>query len=81
MTLHEDTLRWLERGNDMGATHVLVLCDTIEWRYYPAFVMTGEDARKCVDEKSAQERTILTGLYKLSEDWQTQLSQHRPFTL
>ena len=47
MTLDQDTLAdWFERGKSMGATHLIVVCDTFDYEDYPVFVMPNEDVRK-----------------------------------
>lgn len=34
---------WIKRGKDMGATHLISVCDTFDYDDYPVFVMPGED--------------------------------------
>lgn len=79
MTTKADITRWLHRGQEKGATHVLVVCDTFDHSDYPVYVMPGEDARKRADENNGPNMTRLMEVYKLSDDWQTQLDQRRSF--
>lgn len=75
----EDIIRWLHRGQEKGATHMLVVCDTFDWSDFPVYVMPGQDARKEADSRNGPNMTKLMEVYKLSDDWQTQLDQHRCF--
>jgi hypothetical protein len=78
-TTREDIIDWLHQGREKKATHVLVVCDTFDWTDYPVFVMSGEDARKRAEENNGPNMTKLMEVYKLSDDWQTQLDQRRCF--
>ena len=79
LTTRENIRGWLHRGQKNGATHVLVVCDTFDYGDYPVFVMPGQDVRKIADENNGPNMTKLMEIYKLSEDWDTQLSQFRSF--
>lgn len=80
MTTTRDDIRgWLERGKRMGATHVIVVCDTYDWSDYPVFVMPDEDARKKADENNGPNMTKLMEVYNLGKDWDVQLAQYRSF--
>ena len=45
-TTRERIREWIERGQEEGATHVIVVCDTFDWEDYPVMVKPGEDVRK-----------------------------------
>lgn len=78
-TTQSDIRDWLERGKKKGATHMLVVCDTFDWSDYPVFVMPHEDARKVADDNNGRNMTKLMEVYKISDDWNKQLSEHRSF--
>ena len=78
-TTREDITGWLHRGQEKGASHVLVVCDTFDWSDYPVFVMPGQDVRKAAEENNGPNMTKLMEVYKLEDDWETQLNQHRSF--
>jgi hypothetical protein len=78
-TTRDDIIDWFHEGQAKGATHVLVVCNTSDWSDYPVFVMPGEDARKRAEENNGPNMTKLMEIYKLSDDWQTQLDQRRCF--
>ncbi|MCK5020680.1 MAG: hypothetical protein KAS32_26910 [Candidatus Peribacteraceae bacterium] len=39
----QDIDRWIKEGQDMGATHIISVCDTFDWDDYPAYVMPDEN--------------------------------------
>ncbi len=78
-TTREDITGWLHRGQEKGATHMLVVCDTFDWSDYPVFIMLGQDARKLADANNGPNMTKLMEVYKLSMDWATQLNERRSF--
>ena len=78
-TTRDDITQWLHRGQEKGATHMLVVCDTFDYSDYPVFVMPGQDAHKVADENNGRNMTKLMEVYKLAMDWETQLSQFRSF--
>ena len=57
--------RWLEKAKEKGATHVVVVCDTFDWSYYPVYVMPGEDARKIADANNGPNMTKLMEVYNM----------------
>jgi hypothetical protein len=78
-TTKAEITQWLHRGQEKKATHVLVVCDTFDWSDYPVFVMPGEDAREIAEKNNGRNMTKLMEVYKLADDWQTQLDQRRCF--
>lgn len=49
-TTKEDIRGWRKRGEELGATHLIVVCDTFDWDDYPVFVMKNECPRKKIKE-------------------------------
>jgi hypothetical protein len=43
MTTLEDIKRWKENGIRLGASHVIVVCDTFEYEDYPVYAYTPTD--------------------------------------
>jgi len=39
----EDINRWINEGKEMGATHLISVCDTYAWEYHPVYVMPDQD--------------------------------------
>ena len=52
---------WVERAKEMGATHIISVCDTFDWEDYPVYVMPHET----VDEK--KNRFDGTNMQKINE--------------
>ena len=71
--------RWLERGKEKGATHVIVATDTFDYGDYPVLVMPGDDPRRKVEELRNEKMTIVMEVYSLKMDIEAQLNEHRAF--
>ena len=41
-----DFVAWFEEGKKLGATHMIIVCDTFDHEDYPVYVEPGEDVRK-----------------------------------
>ncbi len=75
----EDIQGWLKRGQDKGATHVIVVCDTFDYDDYPVFVMPGEDARAKADEHNGKNMQKVMEVYNLGMDIGRQRAERRAF--
>ncbi len=73
----EDVQRWLEEGEEKGATHLIVACDTFDYENYPVFVMPGESCEKKVEEVKGNSMQSVDEVYDLAEDVTRQLSELR----
>jgi hypothetical protein len=60
-----------ERGEKMGATHVIIICDTFDWEDYPVFVMPGEDVHERVKDFRGNMQKLME-VYKVSLGWEAQ---------
>lgn len=76
-TTKDDIRRWLERGKEGGASHMVVCCDTFDRSDYPVYVQTAEAAHAKV--KSPGEMQKVMEVYKLDLDWDAQLAERRAF--
>lgn len=76
-TTVDDIRRWLQRGKDEGATHVIVMCDTFDYDDYPVNVMPNQDAREIVNERDGKNMAKLVEVYNLSMDWEEQIAEFR----
>ena len=74
-TTKSDIQQWFERGQQKGATHMVVVCDTFDWEDYPVFAFTEEEARKHFTDYSNMKKPM--ECYKLTDDMQEQLALHR----
>lgn len=78
-TTKADIRVWLERGQEQGATHLIVACDTFDWGDYPVFVKPGEDAREVAAKYDGPNMQKLMEVYRLDMDWSAQLEEARAF--
>ncbi len=62
---YEQVEEWKTRGKDMGATHIISVCDTFDWDDYPVFVMPGEDAKAKEREYRGKEMARVNEVIKL----------------
>jgi len=76
MTTKQDIREWLEEGQEQGATHVIVMCDTFDWSDYPVFVSPDEKVREVEEEKRGNMQTVIE-VYNLSMDLDEQLNEFR----
>ncbi len=76
MTTKQDIREWLEEGQEQGATHVIVMCDTFDWSDYPVFVSPDEKVREVEEEKRGSMQTVIE-VYNLSMDLDEQLNEFR----
>lgn len=75
----EDIRRWLQRGHIKRATHVVVICDTLEYEDFPLLVMPGEDPRKIVKDRDGINMERVMEVYNLALDDEEQIAQRRVF--
>lgn len=76
-TSRQEIERWIKRGKDQNATHVIVVCDTFDYEDYPVFVKEGQDVRKVFEAYSGKNMQRVMEVYNLSMDIQKQLNEHR----
>lgn len=69
----DDIRRWLKKGKEEGATHVIVICDTYDYSDFPVMVMPEQDAKKEADAQAKKNMQIVMEVYDLSLDWEEQL--------
>lgn len=63
---------WFRRGKGLGATHMIIVCDTFSYEDYPKFVMPGEDARKAALTLGDMQRIM--EVYNLAMDADEQIA-------
>lgn len=72
-----DIRRWLERGRQNGATHLIVVCDTFDHDDYPVFVKPTEDPHEVEETYNGKEMQRVMEVYRLDMSWDDQLAEHR----
>lgn len=78
-TSKEDIRNWIKYGQEQGATHLIVVCDTYDWDDYPVYVMATEDVRKKYADYNGPNMQKVMEVYNLTKDIEKQLSQYRAF--
>lgn len=73
-TTRADIRRWLDRGLEKGASHMVVMCDTFDWSDYPVYVMPGQNPRDFGKSENMQKPMEC---YDLRMDLDAQLAEHR----
>ena len=76
-TTVSDIAGWIKRGQDMGATHIVVVCDTFDYVDYPCFCMSKEEALEKYHNPGEMQRVM--EVYNLGGDIQEQLQMRRAF--
>lgn len=81
--------KWFEEGKRMGATHMVVVCDTYDYSDFPIYVMPGEDARKKAFEYGDEQYGLpvkvnsnmskVVEVYSMALPIEDQLKPHRVF--
>lgn len=81
-TTKEDIRRWIERGRETGATHLIVVADTWDWEDYGVYVYAPNDARHEQTYQNSREYTKVMEVYWIEPeaDIEAQLNMYRSFT-
>lgn len=80
MTSKQDIKGWLHRDEAKSATHMLVVCDMFDYTDYPVFANSKNDAEMKYEQyDDTESMSKVMEVYKLSEDIDEQLNQHRAF--
>ena len=66
---------WLEEGKEKNASHLIVICDTFDYSYYPVFVKRDESATQRVEAYRAKSMQKVMEVYSIDEDWGPQLKE------
>lgn len=79
----EDISRWFDTGVKKGATHLIVLCDTFDHGDYPKYVMPGDNTQQIVGAYNKGEFPMqkVMEVYRLSDNKEKQLNEHRAFNI
>jgi hypothetical protein len=72
-----DLRAWLKQGQDKGASHMIVVCDTFDWEDYPVYVMPTQVAEEICEQHKKSNMQKVMEVYNLSKDLESQLNEHR----
>jgi hypothetical protein len=76
-----DIMEWLERGKEAGATHVVIVCDTLDWNNYPVFVTPTDKVEEIIDRYNFKNMQKIMEVYNLSASIEEQLSERKAWHL
>lgn len=77
-TTKQDISNWFDRGLDLGADFMIIVCDTFDYEDYPVFC-TSDVFKETHDKHNGQDMQKIMEVYDLSMDKDEQLSQERVF--
>lgn len=77
MTTKDDLRAWLDESQSMGATHLLIVCDTFDWDDYPVRVMPYHNVREIAKKYDGVNMQKIMECYDLSKDLEAQLAEPR----
>lgn len=81
MTTINDIKSWLEDGVEIGATHVIIICDGFSDTFYPIHVMPHEDVRALYREYNYHNLQFVEEVYSLSRNTEEQLAERKALYL
>jgi hypothetical protein len=70
---------WFNEGVKMGATHMIVVCDTFDYEDYPVFVPPDLSVRDEVNNSDGNNMQRVMEVYDLSMDREAQIAEVRAF--
>jgi hypothetical protein len=78
-TSREDIRNWIKSGQEQGATHMIVVCDTFDWEDYPVYVMPTDDVHKKLADHNGPNMQKVMEVYALQKDVEKQIGSFRAF--
>ena len=72
---YEDVHEWLLRGQQNGATHVIVACDTFDMEDYPVYVQSDQQVQAEIEKVQGHEMQKVMEVYNLALPLEAQLSE------
>ncbi len=64
----KDVDGWIEAAKEIGATHIISVCDTFSYDDYPVYVMPGEDLEKKKIEYNGKEMQRINEVITINGD-------------
>lgn len=77
MTTRDEIKIWLQRAQEAGATHMIVVCDTYDYDDYPVHILPGQDVHHEIEKRNGKNMQKIMEVYSLSLDIEMQLNEHR----
>lgn len=80
-TTQADILAWLAKGEEEGATHVIVVCDTFDWSDYPVYVRPEQQVQQEIEKYDGKNMQKVMEVYNLTLPFFLQLQERRAWNL
>lgn len=74
-----DIVGWFEEAQNVGATHMIVVCDTFDYEDYPVFVLPEDDVHETEQKYRDSSMQKVMEVYKIDMDMMAQLDEFRAF--
>ena len=71
-TTAQELREWFSLGVKIGATHMIVVCDTFEWEDYSSYVMHNEDVVQMAQQRHGKNMQKVMEVYNLSKPFDAQ---------
>lgn len=78
-TSKRELASWFKRGQEKGASHMIVVCDTFDYSDYPVFVKREENCRTRYEEFNGKNMQRVMEVYNLDMSMDEQLADRRVF--
>ena len=78
-TTQDDIRRWLARGEEQDATHLIVVVDGFDHEDYPVYVHANEKVREIYDQYNGKDMQRVMEVYSYALDLESQIAEHRSF--
>lgn len=79
MAISKETIKgWLDRAKE-SQTHMLVVCDTFSYDYYPVFVEKSDNVDSVYTQYSNKEMQTVMEVYNLNQSIEEQMQERRSF--
>ncbi len=74
-----DLKRYFDKAQEIGATHVIIVCDTFDYGDFPVYVMPNEDVKKIQQEETDKPMQRVMEVYSLKLPMMDQYNEPRSF--
>lgn len=80
MITREDIKNWIKQA-PLESTHMLVICDTFDYKDYPKYIIHDEETIADLRNKYNVDMQKIMEIYNLKMDVESQLNQFRSWNL
>jgi hypothetical protein len=77
----DDIRNWLQMGQQKGASHVIIMCDTFDWSDYPVYVQAWQNVAGHITDLNNTSMQEIMEVYNLSLPIESQLNEKKAWNL